>query len=271
MLSRGGLSQAGMVGRMRSVSQVWFYTSIKDFLKYICDLIRYYHVMKNLSDEAIVTCWQKNVAPWIAAVRNGRIASRLLVTDKAIVGEVLNCKPKNVIDIGCGEGWLARELSLHGIDVLGIDAIPALVTSAQQLGGGRFKTAAFEQVSQVTASERFDVAVCNFSLLGDQSVTNLFAQIPSLLNDRGILIVQTLHPLAGGVGVEYKDGWREGSWAGIDGEFSEPAPWYFRTLAGWRSLFSEHGFVLNAEVEPWNPKTGQPASIIFLAELVFNE
>ena len=223
--------------------------------------------MKPLSDEKILACWRQNVTPWIAAVRDGEIESRVLVTSQAIIDVVLVCEPKSALDLGCGEGWLARELVKAGIDTLGVDAVPGFVEAALQAGGGRFKAIPFELLSQAAICERFDVVVCNFSLLGNEVVTHLFQHMPSLLNDDGALVVQTIHPVEGCGDKRYEDGWRTGSWAGFSDEFSEPAPWYFRTLETWRSLFIEHGFLLNKIIEPINPKSSRPASIIFVGVL----
>ena len=62
----------------------------------------------------------------------------------------------------------------------------------------------------------------------------------------------------------YRDGWRRGSWLGIDADFAEPAPWYFRTLTGWTQLFSESGLRIEAILEPLNPETERPASLILV-------
>jgi len=61
----------------------------------------------------------------------------------------------------------------------------------------------------------------------------------------------------------YVDGWRDGSWAGVGPDFVDPPPWYFRTVDNWLALFSACGFRLRETLEPINPKTGKPASIIF--------
>lgn len=113
-----------------------------------------------------------------------------------------------------------------------------------------------------------DVLVCNFSLLGKASVEGIFQIAPSLLNPRGSLIVQALHPIAA-CGVQpYLDGWRHGSWAGCGGGFSEPAPWYFRRLESWTALFVNSGFRLTEIREPLHPASGKPASVIFMGDMV---
>jgi hypothetical protein len=91
--------------------------------------------------------------------------------------------------------------------------------------------------------------------------------MPSLLQAHGTLIVQTLHPVIACGDSAYQDGWREGSWAGFDAAFTDPAPWYFRTLQGWIKLFADHGFRLLELREPLYPKLKRPASVIFIAAL----
>ncbi len=220
--------------------------------------------MKQLSDEKILDSWHKNASPWTVAIAEQQIESRNLVTNQAIVDAVVATGGRSVVDIGCGEGWLVRELTGRGLDVLGIDAVAALIDTARQLGGGRYCTLSYEQMAQRPPDERFDTAVCNFSLLGRESVAGLFATLAGLLNARGCLIVQTIHPLVACGDQPYRDGWREGSWQGFSDEFSDPAPWYFRTLESWTQLFVENDFALTRVSEPLNPQTGKPASVLFV-------
>ena len=78
--------------------------------------------------------------------------------------------------------------------------------------------------------------------------------------------MQTLHPLVANGESAYVDGWRDGSWAGFGGDFVDPPPWYFRTVDNWLALFAAYGFGLRETLEPINPKTSKPASIIFVVE-----
>jgi hypothetical protein len=78
-------------------------------------------------------------------------------------------------------------------------------------------------------------------------------------------VIQTLHPRSACGDAPYADGWRDGSWAGIDGDFGDPAPWYFRTLEGWLGLLAECGFEQVQVREPLYPDTGRPASVLFIA------
>lgn len=216
-----------------------------------------------LSDAKIIESWHTNAAPWTDAVRAGEIASRKLCTDRAIVDAVLDGAPRTALDVGCGEGWLARALAQRGVDVVGTDAIPALVERARQQGGGEFHTLTYAQL-QGGLERRFDAVICNFALLGEPSVRDVFSAVPALLQPGGRFVVQTLHPLVACGDQPYVDGWRHGSWAGFSDAFSDPAPWYFRTLESWTRLFREHSLTLREIREPVHPVTGRPASALFI-------
>lgn len=216
------------------------------------------------SDEKIVDSWTKNALQWTAAVRDGRIESRRLATNKAIVDAVLSRSPASLLDIGCGEGWLVRELGYRVARAVGVDVVPDLIERARAGGRGDFLVSSYEAIADGAIEESFDVVVCNFSLLGRESVDDLFRALPSLLDPGGALIVQTLHPLVACGDSPYVDGWRDGSWAGFGPEFIDPAPWYFRTLENWTTLFTGSGFRLLEIREPVDPRTHRPASIILI-------
>lgn len=228
-------------------------------------------MFKTFSDQKIVESWKKNAAPWITAVQQKQIESRRLVTDQAIIDEIMLASPKTVLDIGCGEGWLVRALSSVGISCTGLDVVPDLVEEASRSSAGEFLVLAYEEISAETIPNKFDAVVCNFSLLGKESVEHVFKSIPSILNPEGCLIVQTLHPLESSIQKEYMDGWRKGSWDGFSQEFCDPAPWYFRTTESWLGLYSDNEFELVRQVVPKNPKSGKAASLILVGKLTGNK
>ena len=219
-----------------------------------------------LSDARVIASWRTNAAPWSEAVRNQRIESRRLVTDRAIVDAVVSQHPATVLDVGCGEGWLSRALSERGIRVTGVDVVPALVDAARTAGGGDFRVMSYEEIGAGALRERFDAVVANFALIGGPAVDALIGHTPRLLTPRGSLVIQTLHPVAACGDLPYEDGWRPGSWAGFSSDFTDPAPWYFRTMESWERLLTASGLRLAERLEPLHPRTGVPASVIFIAQ-----
>ena len=218
----------------------------------------------------ILSSWHTNAVPWIHAVRERAIESRRLVTDRAILDAVRAHSPHTVLDVGCGEGWLARALGGEGFDVLGIDVVPCLIEAAQGAGGARFRVGSYETLlsdAEWSTRPRFDAIVCNFALFGDASVASLLHGVPRLLSSSGALFVQTLHPLMACGDLPYRDGWRPGSWQGFSSDFTDPPPWYFRTLQSWLQLHVESGLRVLEMREPLHPITGRPTSVIFISSV----
>jgi 2-polyprenyl-3-methyl-5-hydroxy-6-metoxy-1,4-benzoquinol methylase len=218
-------------------------------------------------DLQIIDSWHKNTHAWSVAIQSQQIASRQLVTNRAILDAVFSRNVRTVIDIGCGEGWLTRELTACGMDVLGVDVVPTFIERSQDRGMGRFVAAAYSEIAMGKLGEKFDLAVANFSLFGDESVTELFRCFPAILNPQGTVIIQTLHPIVACGDLPYVDGWRASSWAGFSDDFTDPAPWYFRTLATWIELFTTSGLTIVEIREPIHPQTGKPAAAIFIGKL----
>lgn len=221
---------------------------------------------QKFSDEEVVAAWQDNAAPWTESVREKKIESRRLITDAAIVDAVLSQKPRTVLDIGCGEGWLTRALTEKGIECVGVDVVPELIDKARSLGGGDFRVLSYESIAQGSLEVRVDAAVANFSLIGGDAVDALIAKVPSMLDTGGSLVIQTPHPVIAGGELPYRDGWREGSWAGCGDNFSRAAPWYFRTIETWCKLLSDSGLQIAELREPLHPATNRPASLILIAK-----
>lgn len=219
-----------------------------------------------LDDARIVNSWLKNAEPWTTAVRKDEIASRTLVTNQAIVDAVLSRSPRTILDIGCGEGWLSRALATHGIDAIGVDVVPALIERANEAGGGEFRVASYEEIAAGELDVRVDSVVANFSLIGKASVEGVVQRAPDLINPGGSLVIQTLHPVVATGDEPYVDGWRKGSWTGFSKDFSDPAPWYFRTIESWVKLINSARLNLVEMREPIHPETRKPASLILIAQ-----
>lgn len=217
-------------------------------------------------ESAIKSSWRKNVDAWTAAVRNREIESRRRVTDNAIVSAVLDQEPATVLDLGCGEGWLGRALSHTRIAVTGVDGEPGLIEQARSFGGSDFRVATYEDLVGQDLADPYDVIVANFSLLGEITVNELFRWIPRQLASKGAIIVQTVHPHRVCGNAPYTEGWRAGSWEGFNDAFVDPAPWYFRTIESWASLFTGNGLALTGFREPLDPETGWPVSILMVGQ-----
>jgi 2-polyprenyl-3-methyl-5-hydroxy-6-metoxy-1,4-benzoquinol methylase len=210
--------------------------------------------------EQLQRSWIANASAWRDAVRERKIASRRIATDAAIINTVLSLHPRRALDLGCGEGWLARTLSAQGIEVVGIDASAPLIDAAKELGGGSFHALSYEAAGDLQ-EQPFDVGVVNFAIL-DDDMQPLLAAATKLLKSDGALIIQTTHPAF--IDGDYIDGWRTETFAAVDGEWKEPMPWYFRTIATWTRDLMRGGFSIHEIREPADASGSRPLSIIFI-------
>lgn len=212
--------------------------------------------------------WNANAAAWTDVVRSGGIESRALITDQAVFEAVADLRPESVLDVGCGEGWLASRLDSADVRVTGFDASEALVIGARERSAGSFHVLDYDSFARdpYQLGSGFDVVVCNFSLLGARTHPLLKA-MADVLAPRGKLVIQTVHPFTV-VGEErYEDGWREEDFASMSAAFEVSMPWYFRTVGSWVRALNEAGFRVADCLEPVHPDTGRPLSLIWIAGL----
>lgn len=208
--------------------------------------------------------WVANATAWRDAVRERKIDSRRLATDAAIMEAVMSLRPETVLDLGCGEGWLVRELTAKGVRAAGVDASRPLIEAAREAGGGSFYAGSYEELGSADLPfAPYDVVVANFSVL-EEDVGPVFTAAARMLRAGGAFVIQTVHPPFAAGEDGYVSGWRTETFATIDGEWAEPMPWYFRTIGDWVRALSEHGFVLRELREPLHPSELRPLSMILI-------
>jgi 2-polyprenyl-3-methyl-5-hydroxy-6-metoxy-1,4-benzoquinol methylase len=224
------------------------------------------------NEDQIINSYNLNASEWSSLIRNDLSENRKTITNPAIIRSVLSLSPSRIIDLGCGEGWLVRELCKIGIDAVGVEGSNLLVESARNLHEEkRYINATYKDIATSTYLKKndFDMAVANFSLIGEEStIEAVDACSKFLLKQGGYLIVQTLHPCFSVPAEQYCSGWRQGTWSGLPGNFSDPAPWYFRTLEDWVRLFSNNALCLYKIIEPRASAEEKPVSIILIGKKI---
>ncbi|WP_416772980.1 class I SAM-dependent methyltransferase [Pseudomonas sp. RHF3.3-3] len=214
--------------------------------------------------KALIDSWTGNARAWATAIREGQIRSRQEVTNAAIINAVRPCLPGRVLDVGCGEGWLCRALAEHGGQLIGVDVSPPLLELATQAGAGDFHCLSYAQI--IAEPQRlgtdFDVIVCNFSLL-DEQTAELLAALARTARPDAHLIIQTLHPLC--AEPPYADGWRMEHFTAMGPGDWQPMPWFYRTLSSWLATLAP-AWRLESIEEPRLPEAPLPASLIIKAQ-----
>ena len=210
--------------------------------------------------------WDANANAWTGAVRAGNIRSRRVATDAAIVDAVMQFNPRRALDVGCGEGWLARALDERGVETVGVDGSAALIDAAKAAGGGTFFVLSYDALvdDPTRLPGPYDVIVCNFALLSEDLVPLLRA-LATALAPTGHLVIQTVHPWIACGDAPYVDGWREERFAAFGEDNWKPMPWHFRTFHSWLATLREASYQDVQVREPLDPDTLHPLSLILMA------
>jgi 2-polyprenyl-3-methyl-5-hydroxy-6-metoxy-1,4-benzoquinol methylase len=212
-------------------------------------------------DDALIRSWDRNADNWTRVVRHGLIPSRRAGTDAAVLEVIADQAPKRLLDIGCGEGWLIRSaVTRTGCAAVGIDGAAALIEAAQAADPANiYHVLDYDGFAASAIGTDFDVAVFNYSLFAEDIVPLLCAA-SSRLAPGGVIVVQTLHP-----GDGQENGWRTEDFTAFDGGDWAAMPWYYRTLASWRSALSDAGLEVRDIREP-AAEDGRILSLLMVCE-----
>ncbi|MEK9152104.1 MAG: class I SAM-dependent methyltransferase [Patescibacteria group bacterium] len=103
---------------------------------------------------------------------------------------------KRFLDIGCGEGTFAREMTRAGAAVVGIDASPALITRAKKAGPAaiEYRVADAKNFAKDFAPASFDGAVCVLAIQNIDPFETVFRDAGKVLKSGAHFAIVMNHP-----------------------------------------------------------------------------
>lgn len=208
---------------------------------------------------SISNFWELNAKNWANAIKKQAIASRA-VTSQAIIDEILKLNPHSVLDMGCGEGWLAEALLAKNISYRGTDGSAGLVEIANKKHPGLFAHIPYESLQAKPFDLTYDVIVFNFALL-DENIAGVLKTVKTFLEPHGHILIQTLNPQNL---PQQKEGWNTEDFKTMTVPFEGTMPWYGRPLSSWKKLFLDCDLNIEKILEP--VYQDKPASIIFILQ-----
>lgn len=141
--------------------------------------------------------WEENATYWVRIIRDQRDRYRTELTDPAMFEAIGDCGGLVVLDVGCGEGYLAREIRRRGArEVVGVDRSGALIDAAAAASGPdeclSFKTA---DVADLPFDDSaFDLVAANHLLNDLRNISTPVREFARVLKPGGRFIALMLHP-----------------------------------------------------------------------------
>ncbi|MXV94118.1 MAG: methyltransferase domain-containing protein [Chloroflexi bacterium] len=183
---------------------------------------------------------------------------------------------ETVLDIGCGNGALARQMAGLGVDVSAIDFSAEMIELARQRNTA--DTAIHYSVVDATdesallklGARRYDAITCTMALMDMPVIAPLFSAASQLLKKSGCLVFATAHPAFNSNNPVFLQEKADQAGKALEqyaikiyaylemppvkgaGAPGEPLPhiYYHRPLSALLSDAFEAGFVLDALLEP---------------------
>jgi SAM-dependent methyltransferase len=135
--------------------------------------------------------WEGQADDWIALTRSDPQYDYL---NKPAFLELVPAPGRLTIEVGCGEGRVARELIALGHRVVGFDAAPALARAAADHPAGL--PVAVADIAQLPiAAAAADIVVCFMVLMDIENLDRAVAELARVLAPAGTLCVGIIHPI----------------------------------------------------------------------------
>lgn len=139
--------------------------------------------------------WDANADFWVRIIREQRDRYRTELTDAAVLDAIGNVSDLDILDVGCGEGYMSRELArlgahhVNGIDISGEQVKAAEAAEAR---GTSFTEAAADDLP--FAAESFDAVLANHVLNDLPDVSGPISEFARVLRPGGRFVAMMLHP-----------------------------------------------------------------------------
>ena len=224
----------------------------------------------DISDKDVIGSWDQAADEFAGFFSEGDEFYHKHIITPCLMDLLGDLEGKMVLDLGCGEGHLARYLAegTRSTKVLGLDASENMIRIAAEKSQDFADRLAFQQADASDLagipSGFFDVAVCNMALMDIKNYSQAIKEVSRTLKAQGVFVFSILHPCfhtPGSGWVKDQDdaivGWQVGSYySGLawkwtpKSRMSKEAYCFHRTLQDYATALRGAGFVITDIREP---------------------
>lgn len=137
--------------------------------------------------------WDREAGEWIAFARAPDADHAFWRMTLPALLALLPAPGIRTVDVGCGEGRVARRLSALGHHVVGIEGSPRLAAAAREADPA-FEVHVADAARMPLQDASADLAVASLSLMNIEDLDGAVAEIARVLTPGGRLCFSVLHP-----------------------------------------------------------------------------
>ena len=193
---------------------------------------------------ADLAAWNRAADAYATAA--GGPNDRIYTMLRAVLWESLgpDVRGMDVLDLGCGHGWLSAHLVAAGARVHGIDGSQALLAHAREIAPGADFAQYDLAADALPTDRRYDRIVAHMVLMDLPRVDHVLSFVRSVLKPRGRFVFTMPHPCF----FNYKtrtDPATGHLYCGV-ADYLHPAEWWIETYGGHRHYHRSLTFYIDA-------------------------
>jgi SAM-dependent methyltransferase len=138
--------------------------------------------------------WNENAEAWLRWSRSPELDHAFWHLNLPTLIALLPPPGEITLDVGCGEGRVARALTALGHVVVGVESSPALARAAIEAEPA-FEVHVADAAAMALPDSLADLAVASLSLMNMDDVPGVVSEIARVLRPRGCFCFSILHPV----------------------------------------------------------------------------
>jgi ubiquinone/menaquinone biosynthesis C-methylase UbiE len=138
--------------------------------------------------------WHENAGDWVRWARSCELDHAFWRMNLPTLMSLLPAPGRRTLDVGCGEGRVARALKERGYDVVGIESSTTLAAAARE-ADARFEVEVSNAADMPFPDQHFDLAVASMSLMNMDDMPKVVSEVARVLRPKGHFCASILHPI----------------------------------------------------------------------------
>jgi SAM-dependent methyltransferase len=148
----------------------------------------------NQDAHSLRAAWDENAEDWVRWARSPECDHAFWQLNLPALLALLPRPGEMTVDVGCGEGRLARALKELGHHVVGVESSPALARAATEADPS-FEVRVADAVAMPLPNDVADLAIASLSLMNMDDMPSVVGEIARVLRPEGRLCFSVLHPI----------------------------------------------------------------------------